>query len=273
MKNKSYLMLFIYLITSYLTLNAQTNDFYYTTNNNKINLTKISDKFLVEFPEGLQKTNNTIQTNYPGVKISDKSYVILNTTDLTDYNTARFITPTYLTSDGLELNYNKEILLKFKSSISTTNKANVVLTNNLTLVKTALSYDMYKTTGDALQVSKNIYLTGQVEFCTPNFLIKAQKTDYFPNDQYFGQQWYLHNTGQGTNDGKTTTIDADIDAPEAWSITKGNSNITIAIIDEGVTSNHPDLPNTRQVRLNGSNFAFNYDLTNNPNDPNNDLSI
>ena len=31
--------------------------------------------------------------------------------------------------------------------------------------------------------------------------------------------------------------------------------IIIAVLDEGVTSNHPDLPNTRQVRLNGSNFA------------------
>jgi subtilisin family serine protease len=67
-------------------------------------------------------------------------------------------------------------------------------------------------------------------------------------------QFYLHNTGQTFN-GHSGYAGADIDAPEAWDITKGNSDVIIAVLDEGVTSNHPDLPNTRQVRLPGSNFA------------------
>jgi subtilisin family serine protease len=82
-----------------------------------------------------------------------------------------------------------------------------------------------------------------------------------PNDPYFQFQVALHNTGQTFN-GHTGTPDADIDAPEAWDITHGSSNIVIAVLDQGVTSNHPDLPNTRQVRLNGSNFG-----SGNPNDP------
>lgn len=53
---------------------------------------------------------------------------------------------------------------------------------------------------------------------------------------------------------------------EAWSITKGVSDIKIAVIDKGVTSNHPDLPNTRQIRLPNSNFAAAEDGSN-PNDP------
>ena len=56
-------------------------------------------------------------------------------------------------------------------------------------------------------------------------------------------------------DGHFGTVDADIDAPEAWSITRGNNNIIIAVLDEGLTPNHSDLPNTRQIRLNGSNFG------------------
>ncbi|MCP9290435.1 S8 family serine peptidase [Gracilimonas sediminicola] len=66
-----------------------------------------------------------------------------------------------------------------------------------------------------------------------------------PNDPRFdnpsssgsgGQQWNLLNTGQnfGTND-------ADIDAPEAWDITKGSSSTKIGIIDNGVRSTHEDL--------------------------------
>ncbi len=57
-----------------------------------------------------------------------------------------------------------------------------------------------------------------------------------PNDPDFNQQWHLDNTGQtgGTND-------ADIDAPEAWEIEKGDPNIIIAIVDSGIDYTHPDL--------------------------------
>ena len=72
----------------------------------------------------------------------------------------------------------------------------------------------------------------------------------------------LNNTGQVFTDGHHGNADADIDAPEAWAMTIGCNNILIAVIDEGVTPNHPDLPNARQVRLNGSIFA-----DGNPNDP------
>lgn len=267
MKNKSYILLFVCFVAGILTTNAQTNDFYYTFNNEKIALTKVSGKFLVDFPNGITNTNELSQINNKGFKLSDKTYIVSETEFLIDYNSPYNTTPTYITSDGFELNYGNEILLKYKNNTSTTLKEMLISTNNLTLIKSTISYEMYKVKDDALQISKNIYLTGLVEFCTPNFISRVDKLDYIPNDPYFNNQWYLHNTGQGTNDGKTTTIDADIDAPEAWDITKGNPNVIVAVIDEGVTSDHFDLPNTRQVRLNGSNFASPYDGTNNANDP------
>ena len=67
----------------------------------------------------------------------------------------------------------------------------------------------------------------------------------YPDDQRFddpnnsgsgGQQWNLLNTGQNSG-----TNDADIDASEAWEITKGNSSTIIGIIDSGVLNNHEDL--------------------------------
>jgi subtilisin family serine protease len=61
-----------------------------------------------------------------------------------------------------------------------------------------------------------------------------------PNDRWFladRYQWYLHNTGTW---GKR---DADIDAPEAWDVTTGSGNVTIAIISSGVAMDHPDLKN------------------------------
>ena len=61
-----------------------------------------------------------------------------------------------------------------------------------------------------------------------------------PNDEYFGEQWGLHNTGQSVN-GIAGTANADIDAPEAWDFTTGSSDIIIAVIDTGVDYSHPDL--------------------------------
>lgn len=264
--NKKILKLVLLCFLFTLNLKAQTADFYYTFNNKKINLIKISGKYLAEFPNGLV-LSNTMRTSTPGVKLSDKTFIVTETDSLSSYNSAYNLTPTYLTADGQELYYTREILLKFKNTTSTLSKASLITSKNLTLIKTTPSYEMYQVNGDALQISKSIYVTGQVEFCTPNFIAKVITFDHIPNDPYFNNQWYLHNTGQGTNDGKSTTVDADIDAPEAWDITKGSPNVIVAIIDQGVTSNHPDLPNTRQVRLNGSNFAYQYDGTNDPNDP------
>jgi subtilisin family serine protease len=58
----------------------------------------------------------------------------------------------------------------------------------------------------------------------------------FPNDTSFNEFWGLHNTGQTGG-----TPDADIDAPEAWSLRTNASNVIVAVIDSGVDYNHPDL--------------------------------
>jgi len=72
-----------------------------------------------------------------------------------------------------------------------------------------------------------------VEYAEPNYLYTI---NIVPNDPLFNKQWALNNTGQdGGIDG------SDIDAPKAWEITTGTSNITIAIIDTGVDYTHPDL--------------------------------
>ncbi|MCZ8287116.1 MAG: subtilase, partial [Microcystis sp. LE19-59.1C] len=77
------------------------------------------------------------------------------------------------------------------------------------------------------------------EYIEPDYIvtkgtISPQAT--FPNDPSFNQLWGLHNTGQSGG-----TPDADIDAPEAWDIQKGNPNLVIGVIDTGVDYNHQDL--------------------------------
>jgi thermitase len=60
--------------------------------------------------------------------------------------------------------------------------------------------------------------------------------DAAANDPLYPQQWALNNTGQTGG-----SIDADIDAPQAWNVTMGSSSTVIAIVDTGVRATHPDL--------------------------------
>ncbi|MBO7747494.1 S8 family serine peptidase [Paenibacillus sp. MWE-103] len=62
----------------------------------------------------------------------------------------------------------------------------------------------------------------------------------YPDDPLFSSQWGLHNEGQSI-DGSYGNYDVDVDAPEAWGVTKGSQDTIVAILDTGVDVNHPDL--------------------------------
>ena len=72
-----------------------------------------------------------------------------------------------------------------------------------------------------------------VEYAEYNFIHHAALT---PNDPRFDELWGMHNTGQTGG-----TPDADIDAPEAWDISTGSTEVIVGVIDTGVDYNHEDL--------------------------------
>jgi thermitase len=79
--------------------------------------------------------------------------------------------------------------------------------------------------------------SGSVRYAEPDVERRAFVT---PDDEFFTSQWGLHNTGQAIR-AVSGTVDADIDAPEAWDLTTGSREVTIAVIDSGVDPAHPDL--------------------------------
>ncbi len=83
------------------------------------------------------------------------------------------------------------------------------------------------TVEEALEIYRN---DPDVEYVEPNYYRYATATT--PDDTFFSDLWGLNNAG-----------DTDIDAPEAWDITQGNSNVVVAVLDSGVDYNHPDLFN------------------------------
>ena len=75
-------------------------------------------------------------------------------------------------------------------------------------------------------------------YVQPDLIVSGEAL--FPNDPSFTTLYGLHNTGQ-TIGGVVGIPDADIDAPEAWDLTTGSSNVIVGVVDSGITFNHPDL--------------------------------
>jgi subtilisin-like proprotein convertase family protein len=88
----------------------------------------------------------------------------------------------------------------------------------------------------AIDLANRLNTDPSVEWVHPNFYVNFER-HFIPNDPRFGNQWHLRNIGQG---GGTTDADADVDL--AWDVNQGgSSSIIVAVIDDGVQSNHPDL--------------------------------
>lgn len=74
-----------------------------------------------------------------------------------------------------------------------------------------------------------------VAYAAPNFLAEFRKTSV--NDPLFSRQWHLRNTGQSGG-----TANEDVRAPGAWALVGGGDpRVVIAIVDDGVSIDHPDL--------------------------------
>ena len=106
--------------------------------------------------------------------------------------------------------------------------------------------------GDNQAILDDVRLRPAVSLAQFNHFVTERATT--PNDPSFGQQWALNNTGQSGG-----TVDADIDAPEAWDIASGGitttgDQIVVAIIDGGFDIAHQDLSfwkNTEEIPGNG----------------------
>ena len=83
-----------------------------------------------------------------------------------------------------------------------------------------------------------------VRYAEPNFIVHAAQT---PDDPRFGELWALNQPG-----------DHDIDAPEAWDLTTGESSVKVAVVDTGIAYDHPDL---------GPNVVAGYDFVDEDSDP------
>ncbi len=61
------------------------------------------------------------------------------------------------------------------------------------------------------------------------------------DDELFGYQWYLDNIGDAETFGGRVVAGADVGVKEAWMKCMGDESVVVAVLDEGVCIDHPDL--------------------------------
>lgn len=80
---------------------------------------------------------------------------------------------------------------------------------------------------NSLEASNYLFETGLFADVDPGFLLEFQLSDS-PSDPYYSSQWGLNSY-------------YSIKIENIWNITKGNPSITVAVVDGGIYTQHPDL--------------------------------
>jgi len=145
---------------------------------------------------------------------------------------------TATSATGLPEYQEGQILVKFKHNISLAQVQSLNASNATKILKRFkagnidhLALPANMNVQQAIQAYQS---SGLVEFAEPNYI---RYLNAIPNDPgYAANMWGLNNTGQTAG-----IFDADIDAPEAWTITTGSSAVIVADIDSGMDMTHPDL--------------------------------
>ena len=87
---------------------------------------------------------------------------------------------------------------------------------------------------NTLQIIKALRQRDDILYAEPNYIVRHFATE--PNDPLYERQWNL----------------PQINLPQAWDYTSGDSDVIVAVIDTGVLTGHPDLSG----KLTGTGYDF-----------------
>lgn len=116
-----------------------------------------------------------------------------------------------------------------------------LLANSTELKTTSLARTFVVTLSPTADIENTIKTLSQLPFVAYAERDQLVQINSIPNDPYFGYQWNFDQSN-----------DADIDAPEAWSINTATKYVRIAILDTGVEQTHTEFKGKLKK---GSNFT------------------
>ena len=261
---------------------ANQNQDYYYAGGKKVKLNRLPDSFALRYKESIPQRamerklterldlaeaeerkempryRLVIVTLPPSRRLADEGATLES---LERDEDVEFITSVYREpQSGLRLIATDEITVRFKSDTSQEAIAELNEDNGVEIAKkNRFVPNQYllrvKNPQETLNLANKYQESDLTEFAEPNFVSEFKKAS-LPNDELLNEQWHLRNLGQGGG-----LVGEDVEAEGAWEFTQGSPDITIAIIDDGVDIEHPDLqaniwnnPNPGEPDVNGWNF-------------------
>ncbi len=244
-----------------VTRSASTDDYYWGSSG-RIPITRSSEKSYVLFKSDAAELQRSLRSaNISAIRETRKYNLIMRKAEknadlfaelssgvgniddianLKKLDKVIYAAPFYKFKDGDEFPLTNLFYVELKvpedigklERLAAENSVNIVEKIPLTDNAYTLSCDK-NSTGNALEMANLFYETGFFLSSAPEFLSARLNC---VNDEYFSQQWNLSNSGQS---GATTGL--DINLCNARSISTGSNDIIVALIDDGVHINHPDL--------------------------------
>lgn len=263
---KKYIIIFLSTFISIASFSQK----YYWYKGNKIPLTEKRDKkFILTKSSNQMKTQRVLNQRgatyinfndfiYAGTDNSQISKSVSNpfsdckwsivsgiNTAITNITNVIYEAPFYL-SNGYEMGISNLFYVKIKNIIDLEKMKDLASQHHVEIIGANIFMPMWYTlactknsTGNALEMANVFYESNYFEASEPDFMVDKILCT---NDQYFKSQWNLKNSGQN---GGTSGV--DINLCNAHTITKGSSNVIVAVIDHGIELDHPDFNNIHSL--------------------------
>jgi len=269
MKTTTILGLFIYI----LSFSAYSQDvFIYGRNGSKEYFERIDSIVQIKFKDGVgnseklaiaQSINSKV--DYSTILEGNRICIPVDRKNLPDYkelnsnNSLIYANQSLQYDDGTIQIPTDKVLARIKEGYKIKEvlfKLNIKYESFRRIGHNVNSYLIVLKDGASVKTANLLYESGYFKHAQPSFarLMTSLNTHYI-------DQWGLNNTGQygGTNG-------IDIHAQEAWGITEGCDDIVVAVLDQGVDLDHPDLADnllTGYDATDGSDGAVNGDCSGN----------
>ncbi len=264
MKTKFYFISLFCCIALFSFAEAQ----YYYSDGRQVPLFIDSTKVLVLFDDDWPYNFNEFEINYPRVDsiesmatIDDFQIIALNESEnldnfidslRADYR-VRLANPFYTNDIDSSILIGRTICCKFAEYVSygfidsLNAEYNVeVLHENEITPKLFLLRVIDDAQHSLLEIANIYYELPETDFCHPNFLGGFEWNDYNIYDHYWIEQWAMHRIFN------TSPTSPDSLNHKAFQLTTGDSDVIVAVIDQGVAP-HEAIPAAKIV--NGYDFA------------------
>ena len=224
-------------LLAYSPATVMAQDAYFWADGEKITLTEDRSTAMIKMNEASLSLSSALASMDVKEVHATKGRAIINMgqspklQSLSSRNSVESFSYGYKLEGGAPIYVTEEVLVQLKPEVKMEGLEELMKQYGAVYKRTDYNTVVLevKDMNNALPLSNALATSGLAEFSQPNFYLKAERF----NDPLFPFQFQMHNTGQ-TIQGFTGVPNADANVLEAWQITRGSSNIRVAVIDDGV---------------------------------------